>query len=198
MSTHPRRLCTAAGVYFSVLISLTAQGTSSVFSPESSNSTVNSGLQLLQASLILQLCLNVGIVLIFLAFRHRVSSRGISQIGVEAQQEIYDIYVLVTLVIIRNIFRTVQIFMPSDSPIWTAEAYFWVLDALPMLAYTLLLNLLNPGRYYCSLLRNERRAEAASPVPEPFDDVEVGGRGRDAPVNQQKMTIKLRPIGDDS
>jgi hypothetical protein len=133
-----------------------------------------------------------------LVCQHRVSSQGIFPLGGELQQKISHVYIFFLLVMIRNIFRTVQIFMPSNSLVWTAEVYFWVFDALPMLAYTFLFNLFHPGRYHLAMLNDERRAEAASPVPEPFDDVEVGAGGRDEHADQQMDTIKLRPIVRDT
>jgi preprotein translocase subunit SecG len=174
------------------LISLTAQGAASFFSQDSTPGAVKSGLALLKASLILQVIFVVFVVLIVLVSRKRAHAQGIVQLDFE--QSTYNFSGFFILLLIRDIFRTVQIFMPSDSMVWTQEAFFWVFDVVPMLAYTILLNWLHPGQHLLNMMKEERRAAAASPPPEHFDDVEVGAGDRmDKPT-----AIKLRPFSRDS
>jgi hypothetical protein len=175
------------------LITLTAQGAASFFNPDSTLGAIKSGLALLKASLILQLVFLVVVVLIVLVSRNRAQARGISLLDSELSN-IYNFSGYFVLLLIRDIFRTVQIYMPSDSMVWTQEVFFWVFDAVPMLAYTVLLNWLHPGQHLSDVMREERRAAAASPPPEPFDDVEVGAGGR----MDEATTIKLHPFSRES
>jgi len=59
---------------------------------------------------------------------------------------IFLLYAIAMLLLARNIFRTVQIFAPSDSPAWRVQTFFWVFDASPLLISTVLFNALHPGK----------------------------------------------------
>lgn len=148
---------------------------------------------LLKASLILQLVFLVAVLLIVLVSRRRAHAQGFLQID-SGLFNMFNFSGFFVLLFIRDIFRTVQIFMPSDSMVWTQEVFFWVFDAVPMLAYTVLLNWLHPGQHLSDVMREERRAAAASPPPEPFDDVEVGAGAR----IDKGTAIKLRPFSRES
>ncbi len=56
-------------------------------------------------------------------------------------------YVLIALVIICNIYRTVQIFAGPGSRLWTSEVYFWVFEAVVMLLYTAIFHVMHPAKY---------------------------------------------------
>lgn len=191
---RPERLfAVLTSVTFSTLISLTAQGTSSFFSPQANSGSVKSGLVLLKVSLILQLVFLAVVVVVVFVARRRAQAQGIVQLD-SSKQTITSFSGFFVLLLIRDVFRTVQIFMPSDSMVWTQEVFFWAFDAVPMLAYTVLMNWIHPGRNLLSLKQEERRAAAASPPPEPFDDVEVGAGGRTESITG----IKLRPFSRES
>lgn len=132
------------------MISITAQGTSSFFSSDATDSSITAGLALLQASLVIQLFLNIAFISIITIFYHRCFSKGIFQQNWERHSRflLISLYISATLILYRNIFSTVQIFLPSNSPAWTVEAYFWVFDASPMLAYTMLLHFMHPAKYF--------------------------------------------------
>jgi len=135
--------------FFAAIISTVSQGTSSFFNTSATDGAISSGLALLKASLIMQLFLNVFFITIAAIFYCRCSSKGILQQsgGRSIKIVTFTLSISIALALVRNIFRTVQIFLPSDSPAWTAESYFWVFDAIPMLAFTLLLHALHPGKY---------------------------------------------------
>jgi hypothetical protein len=155
----------------SAIIALTAQGTSSFFSPNASDGSVRSGLALLKASLIMQLFLNVAFIAVIATFYHRCSSQGIFRRSEEQSTKIISIALCIstTWILVRNVFRTAQIFLPSDSPAWTAEAYFWVFDATPMMAYTVLLHILHPAKYF----QRQGDCRAARGAAVPVVDVDI-------------------------
>jgi hypothetical protein len=156
----------------SAIITLTAQGTSSFFSPNASDGSVRSGLALLKASLIIQLFLNVAFITVVAIFYRRCSSEGTFQQSEGQRIKIGTIALCISTawVLVRNLFRTAQIFLPSDSPAWTAEAYFWVFDATPMIAYTVLLHILHPAKYF----QMQGGCHAARGVAGPVVDVDIG------------------------
>jgi len=130
------------------IISLTAQGTSTFFNPNTSPKTIRSSLAILKASLILLLFSNVSLLGILGLFHHRCSSARVFHEKANRNFKIlvFTLYAIFTLVLARNVFRTVQIFSPSHSPAWRTEAFFWVFDAVPLLVSMALLNALHPGK----------------------------------------------------
>jgi hypothetical protein len=132
----------------SVIISLTAQGTSNFFNPHASPHIVRSDLAILKSSLVLLLFANISFLGILGSLHRRYSLLKASDGNANRNIRIlaFTLYTAGILVLARNIFCTVQIFSPSDSPAWKIEAFFWVFDASPLLISTLLLNLLHPAR----------------------------------------------------
>lgn len=115
---------------------------------------MSSGLALIKASLILQLFLNVVFVCLLALYQPSPKLR----LGLERQAGLshsrtanittimltFD--VLIGLILIRNIFRTVQIFTSPRSELWTNEAYFWVFEPVVMLAYSVVWHLMCPAK----------------------------------------------------
>lgn len=127
-----------------VIISLTAQGTSTFFQ----SGSIQSALALLKASLILLLISNISFLVILALFHRRCFTAKVFHENANRNIKIlaFTLYTLGTLILLRNIFRTVQIFSPPHSLAWRTEAFFWVFDAIPLLLCTLLLNTLYPGK----------------------------------------------------
>ena len=115
---------------------------------------MSSGLALIKASLILQLFLNVVFVCLLALYQPSPKLR----LGLERQAGLshsrtanittimltFD--VLIGLILIRNIFRTVQIFTSPRSELWTNEAYFWVFEPTVILAYSVIWHLMSPAK----------------------------------------------------
>jgi RTA1 like protein len=131
-----------------VSISLTAQGTATFFNMDATPGAVRSGLALLKASLVLQIFFSVVFIGILILFHRRCSAANgfDDNRNKNARTAIFALYASATLILVRNIFRTVQIFSSPQSPAWTAEAYFWVFDATLLLVATLILNVWHPGK----------------------------------------------------
>lgn len=56
------------------------------------------------------------------------------------------LYIVMTLIIIRNLYRLVEFAMGSNSPTVTHEWYAYVFDAVPMFFALVILNVWNPGK----------------------------------------------------
>jgi hypothetical protein len=128
------------------IISLTAQGTANFFNPSAPSDVVRSDLGILKASLILLLFSNISFLGILGLYHRRCSTAKVFHESAKRKVKIgvFTLYASGLLILVRNIFRTVQIFSPSNSPAWSTEAFFWVFDASPLLICMLLLNALHP------------------------------------------------------
>jgi hypothetical protein len=167
---------------FSAPIALSSQSTSQFFSVRPSPSAVSSALAVLQSSLILQLFFNIAAITIFYIFRC-FSNRTIDQASPEHDMKSHAaVYALFGLVITRNLFRTVQSFLPADSPAWTVEAYFWVFDATLMLLVALLLNVMNSSKYFNIHDAHCQRRQEAEDSLKGSRDEETGAEGKMARV----------------
>jgi hypothetical protein len=142
----------AVWTIFATTISLTSQGISQYFDPGLKQSDESSALALVRSSLILQLALNgpAGCLLLVQCLQKQTP-----EAGEDAAEDVpprkgpslvMSLLFLNALILVRNVFRTVQIFSSPTSPIWTEEAYYWVFDACIMLCYTVSFHILHPGK----------------------------------------------------
>jgi RTA1 like protein len=164
--------------FFSVIISITSQGTSTFFSTGATGGNVSSGLALLKASLVIQLFLNVAFIAIVAFFHHRCSSNGIFQQSGERSTKFLTttFYLFMAWIVVSDLFNTIQIFLPSSSSAWTTEAYFWVFSATPMLICTALLHILPPAKYFLDI--NVRYSCAGTSAEGQTNDFELGQNKR--------------------
>ncbi|OXV09154.1 hypothetical protein Egran_03081 [Elaphomyces granulatus] len=164
LSFRPVYLFPAVIFFFTFIITITSNGTATFFNQDVPDKTIRSSLALLKTSMLIQLFLNVVFIAIVAFFHHRCSSKGIFQQSGERSTKVLTItfYIFVAWIIVCNLFGTIQIFAPSDSPAWTTEAYWWVFDATPMLVCTALLHILPPAKYLQDI-SNRHAASATSP-----------------------------------
>jgi len=134
------------GLFASVDITLTAQGTATFYNITASPASIRSGLALLKASLVILLFANVSLFGILGFFQSRYPKIFNEAAGGKAKLVLVTLYVEATLLLVRNLFRVVQIFSSFESSVWTSEVFFWVFDAVPLLLCMLLLNVLHPGK----------------------------------------------------
>jgi len=138
--------------FTSAVISCTAQGCSTYFNPDAKRSSIKPALALVKASLFLQLVPNAAmlciLVAVFIVRRNNVNNTDTAA-GHRRQLQmlVLSLFGLTTLMILRNVFRTVQIFASSLSGIWTEEAYFWVFEGCVMVCFTALFHVLHPAKY---------------------------------------------------
>jgi len=133
----------------SAIISLTAQATSNLFNPKASPATIRSDLAILKAGLVLLLFSNASFFGILGWFHRRCHTGGVFHENANRKTKILTLtlYAASTLILVRNIFRVVQIFSSPHSHAWRTEAFFWVFDATPLVVCSLLLNAMHPGKF---------------------------------------------------
>jgi RTA1 like protein len=132
--------------FMSACVSLSAQGASSFFNPDSSPKSAKGARACLEASLIILLVLAVCFLGILVEFQRRCARVDVFDAGKNrnARMVIYALYASGLFLLARDIFRTVQIFSASNSLVWTSEPLFWVFDAAPLLLCLLVLNVSKP------------------------------------------------------
>jgi hypothetical protein len=132
---------------FCVLISITSQGLATFFNADASPGLVSSGLALLKASLILHFVLNAAAIALLAVFYRRCAATGLflERGGKRLRAATWTLYFLAMLVLTRDMYRIVQIWLPFDSVAWTSEGLFWVFDASMMVVFILVLNVVHPG-----------------------------------------------------
>ncbi|KAK5046941.1 hypothetical protein LTR84_007295 [Exophiala bonariae] len=123
----------------SAVITCTAQGAATYFNPDQTDGAVKSGLALIKASLFLQLFMNTVFIYLLWTTRTQQQTR-------EHTVTTTVLLVLICLVIVRNIFRTVQIFASPLSQLWMKEVYFWIFEACIMLVFTTLFHVMHPAK----------------------------------------------------
>lgn len=131
---------------FAVLISITSQGAATFFNLDASPGSVSSGLALLKASLILHFVLNAAAIALLEVFYRRCAATGLflERGGKRLRAAMWTLYFLAMLILTRDVYRVVQIWLPFDSAAWTSEALFWVFDASMMVVFILVLNVVHP------------------------------------------------------
>ena len=138
--------------FTSAVISCTAQGCATYFNPDAKHSSVRPALALLKASLFLQLVPNAAVLCILVAvFLVRRKNTQVTEAGAGLRRPLHmfvlSLLILMSLMVVRNVFRTVQIFSSSLSKIWTDEVYFWVFEGAVMVCFTALFHILHPAQY---------------------------------------------------
>jgi len=140
---NPRMYWVICNLFLCAIISLTAQGSASYFNPNATHGAAKSGHILLEVSLIMMLVLTITFLGLLLEFHRRCSSAKVFESGDGANSMntvFWTLYITGLLMLVRDIFRTAQIFSSTNSLAWTSEALFWVFDAVPLLLCLFVLN----------------------------------------------------------
>jgi RTA1 like protein len=149
------------------------------------------GLSLIKASLIMQVVLFVAFASVVAIFHIRARRAGV--VNYKLKVIIYTMYASCTLIVLRNLFRTVAFFTPWDSYANSTEWLIWVWEMVPMLLNTVMLNVWPPAKYLPSdnkvYLARDGKTELQGPGWEDrrhflltvFDPFNIGGllRGED-------------------
>ncbi|KAF2134985.1 hypothetical protein P153DRAFT_362688 [Dothidotthia symphoricarpi CBS 119687] len=156
---HPGRTLTTFGTISGLVEVMNAIGVSYLANPAIDEDLQNLGHILMKTSLILQ----VGVICLFCiiagVFHRRCIKGGIT--SKKVQGPLMTMYISVTLILIRTIYRIVEHFGASRipvnpgpdwdpmslSPIIRYEWFFWVFEASLMLVNTVLWNCRHPRRY---------------------------------------------------
>ena len=96
-------------------------------------------------SLVMQALLYAGYIVILAIWHRRVSNMQAQK--ALPRKYLTALYACAVLIIIRCIYRCVEYSEGNYGELARHEAYFYVLDALPILAMVLLLNIYHPGKF---------------------------------------------------
>ena len=140
---HPGRVVSTF-IGIDVLIEILAgNGASLSANMSNSPSTQKMGVDLVKASLLLQLILFFMLVSVVAIFQYRCSKAGIFKRNVRTI--LITLYVSCTLIFVRNIFRIVEFFEGWNGTVNRAEPYFWCFEVIPMVINTTLMNVFPPA-----------------------------------------------------
>lgn len=140
---HPGRVVSTF-VGLDVLIEiLAANGAAISSNTENSDSRLEMGVNLVKASLLLQLVLFAMLVSVIAIFQHRCSKAGIFKRNVRTI--LLTLYLSCVLILIRNIFRIVEFFQGWGNGVNKHEAWFWGFEVVPMFINTTVMNVFPPA-----------------------------------------------------
>ena len=103
------------------------------------------GIDLIKTSLILQVVLFFGFASVVAVFHVRARRMGVA--NHKLRVIVYTMYASCTLILLRNLFRTVAFFTANDSYTNTTEWLIWVWEMVPMVFNTFMLNVWPPAKY---------------------------------------------------
>ena len=145
---HPGRVWSTFIGLDTVVETLAGNGAAQVANRSNSPAKIKLGLTLIKASLLLQLGLFVAFVFLVVVFHIRCLRAGVFSRNVKIV--IYELYACSVLILLRNSYRTAAFFYPYVSTPNDTEWLWWVLDALPMVTCTWILNIWPPAKYFPS------------------------------------------------
>ena len=141
---HPGRVVSTFVGLDVVVEIVVAQGASRVARWDQAGQ-VEIGLNLIKASLLLQLALFCGFLALQIIVHARAQRQGIQSRNLRSILRL--LYLSNALILVRNLYRTVDAFLGTASITKRYEWYEYVFDSLPMLANALLLNAFFPAVY---------------------------------------------------
>ena len=142
---HPGRvISTFVGLDVIVEI-LTGNGAAKIANLSNSPEQINIGNGLIRASLLLQILLFALFISLEIIFHMRLVRAGIMMKKLRAIVAL--LYGSSALILIRNIYRCVEVWQGYTSYLQRHEVFFYVLDAGLMLVNTIMLNMWHPAQY---------------------------------------------------
>ncbi|KIW15280.1 hypothetical protein PV08_05325 [Exophiala spinifera] len=142
---HPGRVWTTFIALDTIDGILAGNGASRAANSSNSISSINTGIILVKVSLFLLLGMMLAFLYLAMVFHRRCLKAGV--FNHKCKVIIYELYASCFFILIRNTFRTAAFFYPPNSAANGDEVLFWMLEALPMLANTFLLNIFPPAKY---------------------------------------------------
>ncbi|KIX06165.1 uncharacterized protein Z518_04139 [Rhinocladiella mackenziei CBS 650.93] len=142
---HPGRVWTTFIALDTIDGIIAGNGAANASNASNSESKIKSGIILVKVSLFLLLGMFLGFMILIIIFHRRAVAAGV--FTYKTKIIIYELYVSCFLILIRNVFRTAAFFYPPDSIANGDEVLFWVLEALPMLVNSYLMNVYPPAKY---------------------------------------------------
>jgi hypothetical protein len=115
---------------------------------QKSQSTVQNGQHIITGGLVLQLLAFGFFVAVALVFHVRInksSTADASSRSIPWRKHIYTLYAASVLIVVRSVFRVIEFVQGNDGYIMQHEIFFYLFDAVLMLAVMVLFNLIHPS-----------------------------------------------------
>lgn len=139
---HPGRvISTFVGLDIIVAI-LTGNGAAKVSNIDNSATELRLGRGLLRTSILLQVICFLGFIALEVTFHRRCLRANIP--NKKLRMIIILLYTSSALILIRNVYRVVEVFQGYTGYLQTHEAFFYVFDGTLMLINSMMLNLFHP------------------------------------------------------
>ncbi|KAL8783871.1 MAG: hypothetical protein Q9195_009263, partial [Heterodermia aff. obscurata] len=142
---HPGRVMSTFVGLDAVVGILTGNGASRSANTSNTPSEMKAGADMVRASIILQLACFVGFIALEMVFHSRCIKASV--LNQKLQRIITLLYVSSALILVRNIYRVVEVWEGYDSYLTNHEAFFYVFDGALMLVNTVMWNVWHPMEF---------------------------------------------------
>ena len=142
---HPGRVVTTFIGLDAITGIIACNGASYSANASNKPNAIKIGFDLVKASLILLLVTFVLFLAVAVVFHLRCLKAGV--LTNDLRIVFITVYCSGAFIMIRNIIRTVMFFSQETSVVNRKEVFFWVLEALPMLSNTIMMNIFPPTKY---------------------------------------------------
>lgn len=140
---HPGRVISTFVGLDVIVGALTANGAAIASDPSNSASKLRSGRYQIRASILLQLVCFVGFIFLEIIF-HRRCIKAKNIITPRVRSVFFLLYASSGLILVRNIYRVIEVFEGTDGYIGSHEAFLWVFDGAFMITNTVMFNIMHP------------------------------------------------------
>lgn len=121
---------------------LTGNGASRVSNASSSPGEIRSGRDMLRASILLQVVCFLAFIALEVVFHRRCIRANV--LGSKLRTMVYLLYASSALILVRNIYRVVEVFQGYSGYLQSHEAFFYVFDGALMLINSIMFNVYHP------------------------------------------------------
>lgn len=142
---HPGRVISTFVGLDAVVEILTGNGASKLANFDASPGEINAGKGLVRASLLLQIVLFALFVSLVVIFHIRLVKATV--MTAKLRNVLALLYASSALILIRNIYRCIEVWQGYAGYLQTYEAFFYVFDAGLMLVNSIMLNVWHPARF---------------------------------------------------
>ena len=142
---HPGRVLSTFVGLDAVVGVLTGNGASRSANTDATPSEIKLGADLVRASILLQLACFAGFIILEIVFHRRCIKAGMMTSKIKAI--ITLLYISSGLILLRNIYRVVDVWQGYTGYLERHEVFFYVFDGALMLINSVMLNIWHPMRY---------------------------------------------------
>lgn len=141
---HPGRVWTTFVALDLIDGLLAGNGAAYAANPNNGESARNTGVVLVKASLLLLIAMFLAFASLVVHFHYRAVKAGV--FNYKMKVIVYELYVSNFFILLRNCFRTAAFFYPPTA-VANAEWIYYVLEVVPMILNTYMLNVYPPAKY---------------------------------------------------